>query len=825
MKRYVGIDLGTTNSVICTFDGKETTVWKSPEMSDVTPSVIYIDRRGNRFYGRRAYDMAPLNEKNAAALFKRYLGTNMKFTLQGQEMTPEECSAEILKVLFGYLPPEISADPETATVITVPAAFNQMKKNATLEAAHLAGINRVTLMQEPVAAVMSVMKAAPGDKTFLIYDLGGGTFDVSVAQSLGSRVNLLAQGGREMCGGRDLDRLIFKRIAAPWLKSNFHLPDDWDRAPEWRTLSRLTMYACEQAKIELSSIPSTEIRMDEMRLNMRDLDGEEIYLDAPLSQEQVNELLEETVQDTVEVTRQTLRKIGLTEKDVGQVVFVGGPTKYAPLRQRVLEALGVPAGPMVDQMTAVAEGASIYAESVDWGDVQHHRKQAREELAAMEDILIRYEKRTAGDSARIAFITQRGVDVSLEVTCEETGWTSGRVAMQKNTMVTVPLATAGDNHFNIQVWDAAGRQAPLKQPKIAITRTMAVVGTIPASSPIALKVLDRVGGKAVPLYLVEENDPLPKSGQITLVAGQTLHSGSEDALVFTLWEGGIKDPIEDNRYIGTYRVTGKSLPEGTVFAGAEIICDYEMSDSGALRLGVSIPSIGANLQQANFYSRQEGQTALDDQPHLLAQLASLEHRVQLISGRMPDLPELKALSEKIAVIRDIAEHSDDPESLLKANNDLLECLRTLSHIRLAHRRDIRLLDLDQITAKYERFKDGASENEQAAFRTCREAALRAVDRDSGAFEANMAEMETRVTAIMWRSDEIIRVNVLGRLQHPGNFTDRAKFDQLRAAALTALNSNNINELRRVLGELLSIEKRNAVSGAEQMMEQVNVVRK
>ena len=161
MKRYVGIDLGTTNSVICTFDGKETQVFKSPEMNDVTPSVIYVDKRGNRFYGRRAYDMAPLNEKNSASLFKRYLGTNMKFTLQGQEMTPEECSAEILRVLFGYLPPEIANDPETATVITVPAAFNQMKKDATLEAARLAGIDPVTLMQEPVAAVMSVMKASP----------------------------------------------------------------------------------------------------------------------------------------------------------------------------------------------------------------------------------------------------------------------------------------------------------------------------------------------------------------------------------------------------------------------------------------------------------------------------------------------------------------------------------------------------------------------------------------------------------------------------------------------------------------------------------------
>ena len=825
MKRYVGIDLGTTNSVICTFDGKETTVWKSPEMNDVTPSVIYIDRRGNRFYGRRAYDMAPLNEKNAAALFKRYLGTNMKFTLQGQEMTPEECSAEILKVLFGYLPPEISSDPETATVITVPAAFNQVKKNATLEAAHLAGIERVTLMQEPVAAVMSVMKAAPGDKTFLIYDLGGGTFDVSVAESIGSRVNLLAQGGREMCGGRDLDRLIFKRVAAPWLKEHFRLPDDWDKDPAWRTLSRLTMYACEQAKIELSSIPATEIRMDEMRLNMRDLDGEEIYLDAPLTQEIVDELLEETVQDTVEVTRQTLKKIGLAEKDVSQIVFVGGPTKYAPLRQRVLSELGIPAGAMVDQMTAVAEGASIYAESVDWGDAQHHRKQSREELPALDDIVIRYEKRTAGDNAKIAFVTKNGVEVTLEVTCEETGWSSGRIDMTKSTMLTLPLAVAGENHFHLQVWDAAGHQVPLKQPLIVITRTMAVVGTIPASSPIALKVLDRVGGKAVPLYLVEENDPLPKRGQVSLVAGQTLHAGSEEALVFTLWEGGIKDPIEDNRYIGTYRISGKTLPEGTVSAGTEIICEYEMSDSGALRLGVSIPAIGANLQEANFYSRQEGQTVLDDQPHLLTQVASLEQRVELIKGRMPNSPELLALSAKIAGIRDIAEHSDDPESILKANNDLLECLRALSHIRQAHRREIRLLDLDQVTAKYEHFKNSASESEQAAFRVCREAALRAVDRDSGAFEANLAEMETRANALLWRNDDVIRMNVLGRINRPDNFTDRARFDQLRAAALTALNSGNVNELRRILGGLLSIEKRDAVSGAEQMMEQVNVVRK
>ena len=825
MKRYVGIDLGTTNSAICTFDGKETTVWKSPEMNDVTPSAIYVDRRGNRFYGRRAYDMAPLNEKNSVTLFKRYLGTNMKFTLHGQEMTPEECSAEILKVLFGYLPPEIASDPETATVITVPAAFNQMKKDATLEAAHLAGISRVTLMQEPVAAVMSVMKASPGDKVFLIYDLGGGTFDVSVTESIGSRVNLLAQGGREMCGGRDLDRLIFRRIAKPWIEEHFHLPEDWLQDPSWKALSRLAMYACEQAKIELSSVPKTEIRMDEMRLNLQDLDGEEIYLDIPLSQEDLDRLLEETVQETVDVTRQTLKKVGLTEKEVGELIFIGGPTKYAPLRQRVLDELGIPAGVMVDQMTAVAAGASIYAESVDWDDSQHHRKQTREELPALRDITIRYEKRTPGDTAKIAFVAKGAVSLTLEITCEQTGWSSGRICMTKSTLVPVPLSISGENDFRIQIWDTAGHQIELKQSRISITKTMAVIGTIPASSPVAMKVLDRVGGKAVPLYLVNENDPLPKKGQLTLAAGQTLHSGSEDALVFTLWEGGIKDPIEDNRYIGTYRISGKSLPDGTVNAGAEIICDYEMSDSGALRLGVTIPSIGASLHEVNFYSRQEGQTVLDDRPRLLSQISSLEQRIALFRGRLPDLDELTVLSQRVADTRDTAEHTDDPEGLLKANNDLLENLRALSRIRHAHRREIRLLDLDMVTSKFEKFQSHATESERASFHLCREAALRTVDRDNGAFEANMEELQIRANSLLWRDDEVVRNNVVNRLSHPNRFTDRAKFDRLRAAALTALARNNNGELHRILSELLDIEKPDAVDGAEKMMEQVNVVRK
>lgn len=139
MKTFVGIDLGTTNSAICSYDGKETRIWKSPEQNDVTPSAIYIDKRGNKYVGQRAYDTAPHSPQNSATLFKRYMGTSttIKLAAINKVMTPEECSAEVLKVLFGYLSEEIRNDEETGTVITVPAAFNQMQKDATMQAAGL----------------------------------------------------------------------------------------------------------------------------------------------------------------------------------------------------------------------------------------------------------------------------------------------------------------------------------------------------------------------------------------------------------------------------------------------------------------------------------------------------------------------------------------------------------------------------------------------------------------------------------------------------------------------------------------------------------------
>ena len=274
MSMYIGIDLGTTNSAICSYDGNDVRIWKSPEQNDVTPSAIFIDKRGNRYYGSKAYNQAPYNPNNSATLFKRFMGTDTKIRIESADLslTPEECSAEILKVLFGYLPEEIRNDPETATVITVPAAFNQMKKDATLQAAKLAGIGKVALMQEPVAAIMSIMRASRQEGIFLVYDLGGGTFDISIAENINGKVNLLSHGGVEMCGGRDIDRMVFNKVVVPWLRDTFSLPEDFLVNPKYKTFCRVAQWAAERAKIELSANETSTIALSESEARLLDQD-------------------------------------------------------------------------------------------------------------------------------------------------------------------------------------------------------------------------------------------------------------------------------------------------------------------------------------------------------------------------------------------------------------------------------------------------------------------------------------------------------------------------------------------------------------------------
>jgi molecular chaperone DnaK len=827
--KYVGIDLGTTNSAITSFDGEAIRLYKSPEQYDVTPSAIFIDKRGNKYVGSRAYNNAARNPDNAATVFKRLMGTStpIKLAAVNLTLTPEECSAEILRVLFGYLPEEIRGD-ETGTVITVPAAFNQMQKDSTMAAADAAGIGQVALMQEPVAAVMSVMRQRKSDGVFVVYDLGGGTLDIAIAESISGRVTLQAHGGIAMCGGRDFDRVLFDNVVKPWLLDRFKLPEDFSANPKYKALRTIALWATEKAKIELSQKDDATINLAETELGVRDESGAEIYVDVSISRKQYDDLIAPKVDESISAARETLEKAGLSPHDVERMVFVGGPTHYKPLRDKVAFELGISASTDVNPMTAVAEGAAVFAESIDWASQSRGRKSARGALSTggALNIAFNYIARTPEARARLVVKVggQAAAGIEFQIDSLDTGWSSGRMALRDGTAVDLTLAKPGDNTFKMFVFDSKGAPVPLPQDKIVIARTAASIDAIPASHSIGVEAKEKIGGRTVLDYLVREGDQLPKKGKKSFRAGESLKSGSPGSLKFKLFEGDISDPITDNRFIGMFEIQGSDFDDGVIAAGAELVCEYEILDSGNILMEVSVPSIGGSFKSGrNFYSRVEGQIDYSQASRLVReQSAHTLERLEQIAAKVDD-PRLDLAREKLEQADALKTGDSDPEAAKQAMDNVQEAKRLLAQTRKEHRRDIRLIELEKVVEFFDKHvREHARPTEEQSFDNLSRTAQRAIDSNSSDFESHLEDLRSRNFEILWRQDWFVAQRFKWFSEDRHLFPDAREHAQLVAVGVEALKAGDIEKLREIV--ILLDSMRFASGGDDDMMAAANIVR-
>lgn len=812
MSHFVGIDLGTTNSAICSYDGETVHLYKSPEQNDVTPSAIAIDRRGNRYVGQRAYENAPRNPDSTAMQFKRHIGTSTPISLPavGVTLTPEECSSEILRTLFGYLPEHIRNSENVATVITVPAAFNQMQKDATIEAARAAGLGKVALMQEPVAAVMSVMRSRHGDGIFLIYDLGGGTLDIAIAQSVGGRVSLLGQGGIQMCGGRDFDRAIVDSLVVPWLQDTFDLPEGFSGLPEYKLLRRVAERAVEKAKIELSSRDNAVIAAQETECRCTDLAGTEVYIDISIDRAQLGGLIESKIKESVQAARETIEHAGLTPQDIERIVFVGGPTQYKPLRERVAFELGISPSTDVNPMTAVATGAAIFAEAIDWSTHSRGRKSSRGSVSVGStlDLTVNYASRTPDEKAKIALKlgSSAAPGLSFQIDSLDTGWSSGRAKIQNGTIIEVPLSKRGENTFKLFVFDPAGGPLSLTQDRIVITRTAATIDAIPASHSIGVEVRDTVGDVAKLHYLVKAGDQLPARGIQRFKATESLRAGSPGSLKFKVWEGDIDHPVSDNTFVGLFEITGNDFVDGVIPAGSELILTYEIGDGGNIQLQVEVPAIGGSFQSnKNFYSRTSGmidysraaKRILDDASKAIGRLAEISAKV--------DDPVLSEAREKLDLASAISEHEDDPEVAKQALDHVQKAKSLLALARKANFRAIRRMELDhQVEFFQDSLKPLAKPAEISSFEALHAATERLIGTPGHAFEANLQELRSKIATILHRQDWFVVDRFRYCASAPHMFTDANAFEKLVVEGEKAISENDVEGLRGVLHSLDAI---------------------
>ncbi len=358
MGKIIGIDLGTTNSCVAVFEGGEPIVITNPEGARTTPSVVAYSKSGERLVGQVAKRQAVTNPDRTVSSIKRHMGTDYKVAIDGKSYSPQEISAMILQ--------KLKADAEaylgtsvTQAVITVPAYFSDAQRQATKDAGKIAGLEVLRIINEPTAAALAYGMDKEAEQKIMIFDLGGGTFDVSLLEISDGVFEVLATAGNNRLGGDDFDERIVN-----WMAESFKAENNIDLRQDKMALQRLRE-AAEKAKIELSGVTSSNISLPFITA---DATGPK-HFEATLTRAKFDELTHDLVEATMVPTRQVLSDAGIKASDVSKVLLVGGSTRIPAVQEAVKSFIGKEPFKGINPDECVALGAAIQG-GVLGGDVK-----------------------------------------------------------------------------------------------------------------------------------------------------------------------------------------------------------------------------------------------------------------------------------------------------------------------------------------------------------------------------------------------------------------------------------------------------------------------
>ncbi|MDD4189530.1 MAG: molecular chaperone DnaK, partial [Eubacteriales bacterium] len=358
MAKIIGIDLGTTNSCVAVMEGKDPVVIPNSEGSRTTPSVVAFTKSGERLVGQVAKRQAITNPERTISSIKRDMGTDRKIRIDDKDYTPPEISAMILQRMKTYAE-EYLGEKVTQAVITVPAYFSDSQRQATKDAGKIAGLEVLRIINEPTSAALAYGLDHEKDQKIMVYDLGGGTFDVSILEIGDGVFEVLATNGNTRLGGDDFDQRVMD-----WLADGFKKDSGIDLRNDKMAMQRLKE-AAEKAKIELSSTMSANINLPFITA---DAQGPK-HLDMTLSRAKFDEMTQDLVEKTMGPVRQALKDSGLTVAEIEKVLLVGGSTRTPSVQKAVKDLIGKEPFKGINPDECVAIGAAIQA-GVLSGDVK-----------------------------------------------------------------------------------------------------------------------------------------------------------------------------------------------------------------------------------------------------------------------------------------------------------------------------------------------------------------------------------------------------------------------------------------------------------------------
>lgn len=827
---YLGIDLGTSNSAVVGHIDGGLRLFKTSDGTDVLPSVIYLDKRGHRFVGKSAYDRLVSAPQNVAHGFKRSMGTKNPISFTEQVWTPVECSAEIIKTLVGQAMTETGNQEVEGVVITTPAAFNQMQSEDTIAAARQAGLDKVSLLQEPVAAALAaIAHSKQKDGVFLVYDLGGGTFDLALVISTAGAVNVIAHEGVNMMGGRDFDRIIFDSVVRPWLAENFNLPTDFQGSEKYKNLSEVCRHAAEKAKIQLSASSTASIFASEDEVRIADEDGEEIYISIDLSRDQMTDLIKDRIDDSIELCRKIITVNGYKNEDISKIVPIGGPSKMPIIRDMLQSELAIEVESGLDPMTAVATGAAIFAESREWDGESSTRKtgQNRETVTGAVSLSLDFKSRVSSDSAKVRIKPAMDMPTGYEVEIlDEEGSSTGRIPIDGPLSINLKVRKNGENRFKITVFDPLGKAVDDASREIRIVRAEASAASVPMTYTLAVKIQHGfVGYERNKLeVLVKKGTALPAQGQEKFRAGKTLAGGEDDFIAVEFYEMADEiDSPEHNLHIGNFRLSSRDeLERGErISRGDDLIIDWKMSDNGTLSFSVEVPSLGRVIDATNLYDFTGGNINYEGQRG--AELATtMLARVESDLGDLEDTLERTAdpsgnIRKRIERQHAALSTSVDADTHRSVTEEARKLRQDVALLKMSPENEERVLDGEVAGAEtsFDELRDITQEVDTERHDKLLVTTRRSIrEKNYDAARRSLDEMQGIRMKVLAESPDFL-IGIFRRLAEERHLAvDEAIHDQHVEAGVEAAKSGNVEQLRFVIGQMFGNRVSTGADAAE-----------
>ena len=646
-----GIDLGTTNSAIAKFVKGEVEVFKNPLETgkETLPSVVYY-KKDKVVVGTNARTYFERDAENVFGTFKRKMGTTESFKVKSinQSKTPIELSAEVLKELKGFVHSGESFD---AAVITIPASFDVIQSNATKEAGYLAGFKQVILLQEPIAASLAYANKHKErdleNGQWLVYDLGGGTFDVALIKIKDGEMKVLDHEGDNFLGGADFDNLIVEKLIIPYLNKNFKF-NDLENEMKSRTGKLNKLYfrllkLAEDAKITLSSRTSAEIEVRDIT----DDNGEEIDISIDITRSEFEGVIKEYIDKTLDMIKKILVRNSLKPSDIQFTLMVGGSTYTPYVRKRVEEILQIPINCDIDPTTAIAIGAAYYAGTKEKSFEQSDKKKATSGIK----VRLAYQKTSQEDEEILAGRIEGNIDgLFYQITREDKGYDSGRKPLTNRISEDLPLVKNSYNFFRFTVLDDKSNIVETDAELIGIAQGKYNVAGQPLPHDICLETDNdpelEANSTKLDLFF-QKNTILPQKRTKQYTLHKTILKGGDDKIVINVLEGPQSALPEANQSIGYIEIDGSKVSRD-ILRGTEIEITLEMSESRDLKVTVYIPMSDQQFSEVfNPSQRHLPVTKLQDEVETLSEKLEEEIEEAVEREDYETADQLTALKRKV----------------------------------------------------------------------------------------------------------------------------------------------------------------------------------